>query len=83
MLGIWTGDPENPAIFPFEVCKVEAGQFYKKKVPSNLTAAVVKFATKSPRDRLATIKDGVGRPDNENSLKAPVCHLSHRSLLSI
>ena len=76
MVGIWTGNPENRAVFPFEVCTVQAGQFYKKKVPSKFTDEVVKFATKSPKDRLATITGGIGHPSDPRSLKAPVCHHS-------
>ena len=81
MVGIWTGNPENRAIFPFEVCTIQAGQFYKKKVPSKFTDEVVKFATKSPEDRLATITGGIGHPSDPRSLKAPVCHpMSHERI---
>lgn len=57
-------------IYPFEICTVEAGQFYKKKMPPDLTSAVVGFATKSPEDRLRTITSGVGL-GQKGALAAP------------
>lgn len=71
MVGIVTGGKDMKIIYPFELCIVEAGQFYKKKVPTDLTSAVVGFATKSPEDRLRTITNGVGL-GQQGALAAPV-----------
>lgn len=72
MFGIITGSTERKVVYPFEVCTVEGGQSYKRKIPSEYTAEVVKQATKSPSVRLRTIQNGVGNPNDPLSLKAPV-----------
>lgn len=72
MFGIITGSTERKVVYPFEVCTVEGGQFYKKKIPPEYTPKVVEFATKSPGVRLQAIKNGVGNPSDPLSLKAPV-----------
>lgn len=58
-------------VYPAELCIVEAGQFYRKKVPAELTAKVVEFATKSPEQRLHTINSGIGL-GQQGALQAPV-----------
>lgn len=72
MFGIITGSPEKKVVYPFEVCTVEGGQTYKKKIPQEYTSKVVEFATKSPSVRLQAIKNGVGNPNDPLSLRAPV-----------
>ncbi|KII88705.1 hypothetical protein PLICRDRAFT_41918 [Plicaturopsis crispa FD-325 SS-3] len=47
-------------VFPAKLCKVLNGQFYKKKVPQDLTSNVVSFATKRPEHRLQAIQSGTG-----------------------
>lgn len=72
VLGIVTGSSEMKVVYPFEVCTVEAGQFYKKRVPTELTKSVVEFATKDPQDRIRTITSGVGTQGQVGALQAPV-----------
>lgn len=69
--GIVTGSKERKVVYPAELCFVEAGQFYKKKVPVELTKSVVEFATKSPQERLHTINSGIGL-GQQGALTAPV-----------
>jgi hypothetical protein len=71
VFGIITGSKERKVVYPAELCTVEAGQFYKKKVPTELTKSVVDFATKSPQERLHTINSGIGL-GQQGGLAAPV-----------
>jgi len=71
MFGIAFGSKERVVVYPAEVCTVEAGQFYRKKVPMELTPKVVEFATKSPEQRLHTITSGIGL-GQRGALQAPV-----------
>jgi len=73
MFGIVTGSRERKVVYPAEVCTVEAGQFYRKKVPAELTKSVVDFATKSPQERMNTIDRGIGLGQH-GGLEAPVSH---------
>jgi eukaryotic translation initiation factor 2C len=70
--GVVTGNKDRPAIIPAEFCWVVPGQFYKKKIPARYTDDVVRFATKSPRDRLQTIMGGIGHDTMMHRLSAPV-----------
>jgi eukaryotic translation initiation factor 2C len=74
MFGIVTGSKERKVVYPAELCIVEAGQFYRKKVPSELTKSVVDFATKTPQERLHIINSGIGL-GHPGSLAAPVSDL--------
>jgi hypothetical protein len=69
--GIITGSKERKVVYPAEVCTVEAGQFYRKKAPAELTKSVVDFATKSPQERLRIINSGIGVGER-GGLAAPV-----------
>jgi hypothetical protein len=69
--GIVTGSKERRVVYPAELCFIEAGQFYRKKVPTELTKSVVEFATKSPQERLHTINSGIGL-GQPGGLAAPV-----------
>jgi hypothetical protein len=69
--GIVTGSKERKVVYPAELCIVEAGQFYRKKVPTELTKSVVDFATKSPEERLRIINSGIGL-GQQGGLAAPV-----------
>ncbi|KAJ4464674.1 Piwi domain-containing protein [Lentinula edodes] len=46
---------EHQIILPLEVCNVISGQFYKQRLPDNLTPEVVRFATLNPAARLSAI----------------------------
>jgi hypothetical protein len=70
MFGIICGSKERVVVYPAELCLVEAGQFYRKKIPAELTPKVVEFATKSPEQRLHTINSGIGL--GQGALQAPV-----------
>ena len=72
--GIVTGSKERKVVYPAELCTVEAGQFYRKKVPTALTSSVVDFATKSPDERLRIINSGIGL-GHQGGLAAPVSDL--------
>ncbi|KAK0206676.1 argonaute-like protein [Desarmillaria ectypa] len=47
------------ALIPLELCYITKGQIMRKQVPPKLTPMVLSFATKKPRDRLASIKNGL------------------------
>ncbi|KAG7449147.1 argonaute-like protein, partial [Guyanagaster necrorhizus] len=47
------------ALIPLELCYITEGQIMRKQVPSKLTSTVLSFATKKPRDRLASIRNGL------------------------
>jgi len=68
--GIITGSKERKVVYPAELCTIEAGQFYRKKVPTELTKSVVDFATKNPQERLHIINSGVGL-GQQGGLAAP------------
>jgi len=48
------------ALIPLELCTVPPGQIMRKQVPPEKTKDVLDFATKKPRDRLASITNGLG-----------------------
>ena len=73
MFGIVTGSRQRKVVYPAEVCTVEAGQFYRKRVPAEFTKSVVDFATKNPQDRISTINRGMGL-GQQGGLEAPVSH---------
>jgi|ERR1700691_1113710 hypothetical protein len=64
-------DGNLQVVYPAELCTIEAGQFYRKKVPTELTKSVVDFATKNPQERLHIINSGVGL-GQQGGLAAPV-----------
>ncbi|KAK0186096.1 argonaute-like protein [Armillaria mellea] len=47
------------AFIPLEKCEVPPGQHVMKEIPPEAVAAIVRFSTKPPMERLAAIKDGV------------------------
>ncbi|PBL02679.1 argonaute-like protein [Armillaria gallica] len=47
------------ALIPLELCFITKGQIMRKQVPPSLTPKVLSFATKKPRDRLASIRNGL------------------------
>ncbi|KAF8898225.1 ribonuclease H-like domain-containing protein [Gymnopilus junonius] len=50
---------ERQDIVPLELCEIEPGQLYKKKLPEEYTSDMVKFATQKPFERQKRIKAGV------------------------
>jgi len=80
--GISTGSKERKIVYPAELCTVEAGQFYRKKVPSELIKNVVEFATKSPQERLHIINSGIGL-GQQGGLAAPVSDSTFPAIDSI
>ncbi|KAJ7090261.1 argonaute-like protein [Mycena belliarum] len=72
MIGVLTSGKSAPfpVVIPLELCKLNPGQLYKKKLPPEATREVVSFAAVNPADRLRTIRQGAGgRPDQ---LRSPV-----------
>ena len=52
-------------IFPAELCTVEEGQLYRKKIPAEIAPDFLKFSTQNPADKLRTIEaamSGAVRP---------------------
>ncbi|KAJ7321835.1 argonaute-like protein [Mycena albidolilacea] len=47
------------AIIPLELCNVLPGQLVRKEIPDEKKADLVAFATKAPKDRLASIGKGM------------------------
>jgi eukaryotic translation initiation factor 2C len=48
------------AKIPLELCTVPAGQIMRKQIPADKTNEVVEFSKLTPRDRLASIRHGLG-----------------------
>ncbi|KAJ6618351.1 argonaute-like protein [Mycena sp. CBHHK59/15] len=63
-IGICTSGKNAPfkVVVPLELCTFLPGQLYKRKLPSEQTAAVVGFATMRPGERLQTIRGGTTKP---------------------
>ncbi|KAF8205042.1 argonaute-like protein [Pholiota molesta] len=47
------------AKIPLELCTVPPGQIMRKQIPAEKTKDVLEFATKKPRERLESIKNGL------------------------
>ncbi|KAJ7177641.1 argonaute-like protein [Mycena filopes] len=47
------------ALIPLELCKVIAGQLVRKEIPDDKKSDLVSFATMKPKDRLASIQQGL------------------------
>jgi hypothetical protein len=58
MFGIATRSKERKFMYPAELCIAEAGQFYRKEVPSELTKSRVYFATKTLKSGLTSTTTG-------------------------
>ncbi|KAF8968250.1 ribonuclease H-like domain-containing protein [Flammula alnicola] len=56
-------------IVPAELCEVEYGQLFKRKVPENITADMVKFSTIRPQERLKKITEGAEGYDKSEFVK--------------
>ncbi|PPQ67563.1 hypothetical protein CVT24_002843, partial [Panaeolus cyanescens] len=52
-------DSERQVIVPLELCEVERGQLYKKKLPDAVTPEVVKFASLRPAEKRDNIKRAI------------------------
>jgi eukaryotic translation initiation factor 2C len=76
---------EKKIIYPAEVCEIQRGQLFKKKIPEELyTKPALDFATMRPSARLDTIRKGVTTRGpapvtqtglDGGSLQPPVCIL--------
>ncbi|KZT69027.1 Piwi-domain-containing protein [Daedalea quercina L-15889] len=51
------------AVIPAELCRVLPGQLYRKKIPPEMGADFLKFATQKPDARLKAIEDAVSGKD--------------------
>ncbi|KZT73857.1 Piwi-domain-containing protein [Daedalea quercina L-15889] len=51
------------AVFPAELCVVERGQLYRKKIPAEIGPDFLKFSTQRPHDKLRTIEAAVSGPN--------------------
>ncbi|KAH9842843.1 Piwi domain-containing protein [Rhodofomes roseus] len=51
------------AVIPAELCEVLPGQLYRKKIPAELGADFLKFATQKPDARIQAIQDAVSGRD--------------------
>ncbi|KAJ7702329.1 Piwi domain-containing protein [Mycena rosella] len=67
-IGVVTSGRSAPfkVVIPLELCTMQGGQLYKKKLPPHATASVVSFAAMRPAERLRTIRTGGG------DLRSPV-----------
>ncbi|KAG7096702.1 hypothetical protein E1B28_004116 [Marasmius oreades] len=59
IIGVCVSPPrsERPEILPLEICTVKPGQLYKRKLPEELTSAMVDFTKLDPANRLMMIQD--------------------------
>jgi eukaryotic translation initiation factor 2C len=73
MFGVAVGSKERGCVSPPEVFIVIEGQIYNRKVSPELTAKVVTFATRRPKERLYTIQQGHG------GMQAPVSRVKIES----
>ncbi|KAF8974495.1 argonaute-like protein [Flammula alnicola] len=56
---IFCAEVGSGAKIPLELCQVPPGQIMRKQIPPEKTKDVLDFATKRPRDRLESIKNGL------------------------
>jgi eukaryotic translation initiation factor 2C len=59
LLTIFSIQVGQGAIIPLELCNVLPGQLVRKEIPDEKKADLVAFATKAPKDRLASIGKGM------------------------
>ncbi|KAF7359349.1 Argonaute-like protein [Mycena sanguinolenta] len=62
-IGVVTSGKGAPfkVIIPLELCALVPGQLYKKKLPLDATASIVRFAALAPAKRLSKITGGEGQ----------------------
>lgn len=71
MFGIRIGNKDRKdEVYPAELCRIVAGQIYKKKASPETTKSAVTFATKRPQERLTMITSGVNA--GGGTMRAPV-----------
>ncbi|TFY63508.1 hypothetical protein EVJ58_g3223 [Rhodofomes roseus] len=51
------------AVFPIELCNIEKGQLYRKKIPAEIGPDFLSFSTQKPHDRLQTIEAAISGPN--------------------
>lgn len=67
-------------VLPAEICSIELGQMFKRKVPSDIMPKVLDFASKRPLDRLRAIEDAASGSvifipsSSRNSFKLRLCN---------
>ena len=64
-------DGNLQVVYPAELCTIEAGQFYRKKVPTELTKSVVDSTMKNLQEWLQIFNSSVGL-GQQGGLEAPV-----------
>ncbi|TFK26516.1 Piwi-domain-containing protein [Coprinopsis marcescibilis] len=71
-------DPEKgiKVVVPMEVCSVIPDQFFKKKLPSKITGAMVKQAVMDPRQRIGLITEAVKQYGQFQSMSAAKMEVS-------
>ncbi|KDR82046.1 hypothetical protein GALMADRAFT_221933 [Galerina marginata CBS 339.88] len=52
-------DSPHQDVVPIELCTVEPGRLYKRRIPESCTSAMVNFSTLKPKERLKKITDAV------------------------
>ncbi|KAM0790571.1 hypothetical protein ACM66B_004439 [Microbotryomycetes sp. NB124-2] len=64
--GVTLRNPEWPcvrvskvALWPLELCEIESGQKYSKKLDPDQTAAAIKLTTVGPKDRTVSLRTGL------------------------
>jgi len=51
------------AVFPAELCNVEKGQLYRKKIPAEIGPDFLSFSTQKPHERMQTIEAAIAGPN--------------------
>ncbi|KAL8292907.1 hypothetical protein RQP46_000601 [Phenoliferia psychrophenolica] len=59
------------AIWPLELCDVQPGQKYSKKLDPDQTAEAIKLTTVGPKDRVPMLRHGLGRIQPDNTQISP------------
>ncbi|TFY78278.1 hypothetical protein EWM64_g5734 [Hericium alpestre] len=59
LFGVVTRTTPHRVILPAEICVIQPGQLYKKKLPSHLMDEVLRFSAQQPQQRLNSILSGV------------------------
>ena len=49
-------------IFPAELCTVEEGQLYRKKIPAEVSPEFLRFSIQRPAEKLRTIEAAIAGP---------------------
>lgn len=82
------GNKEHPVFVPPELCEVEPGQQYNKKLDGNQTSRMLRFAVRKPAENARRIVDQGARwmglsMNNPNLVSNPFRSLTGQSLIHI